>query len=105
MCYSASNPKCKELNDLDFMFGWICAKIINFEHLKIKINWLNIDIHIAVNQNRVLLVLTTSATCFSHVDHIQMLKYMTFKPYILLVCGSLFFVHLNLKVVKILILV
>jgi hypothetical protein len=52
MCYSASNLKCKELNDLDFMFGWICAKIINFEHFKITINWLNVDIHTVLLSTR-----------------------------------------------------
>jgi len=75
------------------MFGWFSAKIINFQHLKITLNWLNIDIFAAVNQNKVLLILAIYATCFSHVDHIQVLKYTTLKPkikfiyiYIFLIC-------------------
>jgi hypothetical protein len=41
---------------------------------------INIDIHTAINHNKVLLVLSTYATPFSCVDHRQALKYMTLKP-------------------------
>jgi len=36
--------------------------------------------HFAVNYNKVLVVLSVCATCFSHVDHHQPLMYMTLKP-------------------------
>lgn len=36
--------------------------------------------HVAINHNKVLVLLSVYSICFSHADHLQIFKYITLKP-------------------------